>query len=81
MIPHDYSSELVLKNHISTEYAISPKSSRRHRYFTIRAEMAADSDAAVLAQLGYKQELKRAFKPHEVFGIGFSIIGIVPSIA
>ncbi|KAK7676346.1 hypothetical protein QCA50_020687 [Cerrena zonata] len=43
--------------------------------------MATDSDAILLAQLGYKQELKRAFKPHEVFGIGFSIIGLVPSIA
>ena len=43
--------------------------------------MTMDSDAILLAQLGYKQELKRAFRPHEVFGIGFAIIGLVPSIA
>ncbi|KAI0075968.1 APC amino acid permease [Panus rudis PR-1116 ss-1] len=40
-----------------------------------------DADAAALARLGYKQEFKRAFTPLEVFGIGFSIIGLVPSIA
>ena len=43
--------------------------------------MTMDSDAILLAQLGYKQEFKRAFRPHEVFGIGFAIIGLVPSIA
>ncbi|CAL1708623.1 unnamed protein product [Somion occarium] len=43
--------------------------------------MNADSDVAVLAGLGYKQELKRAFKPYEVFGIGFSVIGLIPSMA
>lgn len=39
------------------------------------------SDVAVLASLGYKQEFKRAFSPVEVFGLGFSIIGVFPSIA
>ena len=39
------------------------------------------SDEAALAELGYKQEFKRAFNPIEVFGIGFSIIGLFPSIA
>ncbi|KDR74097.1 hypothetical protein GALMADRAFT_71679 [Galerina marginata CBS 339.88] len=38
-------------------------------------------DEALLAQLGYKQEFKRAFRPLEVFGIAFSIIGLLPSIA
>ncbi|KAI0089340.1 amino acid/polyamine transporter I [Irpex rosettiformis] len=38
-------------------------------------------DAQILAGLGYKQELHRAFTPLEVFGIAFSIIGLVPSIA
>ncbi|EMD30994.1 hypothetical protein CERSUDRAFT_127671 [Gelatoporia subvermispora B] len=41
----------------------------------------ADRDAAALAKLGYKQEFKRAFTPLEVFGLGFSIIGLFPSIA
>lgn len=43
----------------------------------------ADSDvrdAALLANLGYKQEFTRDFTPFEVFGLGFSIIGVVPSV-
>ncbi|KIJ60463.1 hypothetical protein HYDPIDRAFT_98646 [Hydnomerulius pinastri MD-312] len=41
----------------------------------------AQADEDLLAQLGYKQEFKRAFTPLEVFGIAFSIIGLLPSIA
>ncbi|KAF9238376.1 amino acid permease-domain-containing protein [Melanogaster broomeanus] len=44
-------------------------------------EVIAKADEALLAQLGYKQEFKRAFIPLEVFGIAFSIIGLLPSIA
>ncbi|KAI0337049.1 APC amino acid permease [Trametopsis cervina] len=40
-----------------------------------------DDDAQILARLGYKQELQRHFTPLEVFGIGFSIMGLLPSIA
>jgi len=39
------------------------------------------TDEELLASLGYKQEFKRAFSPLEVFGIAFSIIGLLPSIA
>ncbi|KAF5323197.1 hypothetical protein D9758_016727 [Tetrapyrgos nigripes] len=39
------------------------------------------ADEALLASLGYKQEFKRAFRSIEVFGIAFSIIGLLPSIA
>ncbi|KAJ7682923.1 amino acid transporter [Mycena rosella] len=39
------------------------------------------ADEELLATLGYKQEFKRAFTPLEVFGIAFSIIGLLPSIA
>ncbi|KAF7320905.1 Gaba permease [Mycena chlorophos] len=39
------------------------------------------ADEELLASLGYKQEFKRAFTPLEVFGIAFSIIGLLPSIA
>ncbi|KAK0441240.1 amino acid/polyamine transporter I [Desarmillaria tabescens] len=39
------------------------------------------ADEALLAALGYKQEFQRAFTPLEVFGIAFSIIGLVPSIS
>ncbi|TFK86126.1 APC amino acid permease [Polyporus arcularius HHB13444] len=42
---------------------------------------SVSSDVAILASLGYKQEFKRAFSPVEVFGLGFSIIGVFPSIA
>lgn len=42
---------------------------------------ANDADAALLAQMGYKQELKRNFSTLEVFGIAFSIMGLLPSIA
>lgn len=31
--------------------------------------------------MGYKQELKRNFRPVEVFGLVFSTMGLVPSIA
>lgn len=40
-----------------------------------------DADAALLASLGYKQEFKREFSKFEVFGIAFSIMGVLPSIA
>ncbi|KAF8714403.1 hypothetical protein AX14_012718 [Amanita brunnescens Koide BX004] len=40
-----------------------------------------DIDDSLLASLGYKQEFKRNFSPLEVFGIGFTLIGLVPSIS
>ena len=33
------------------------------------------------AKLGYKQELRRSFSMIEIFGIAFSIMGLLPSIA
>jgi amino acid transporter len=39
------------------------------------------TDEELLASLGYKQEFQRAFTPLEVFGVAFSIIGLLPSIA
>ncbi|KAL9130408.1 MAG: hypothetical protein Q9217_001416 [Psora testacea] len=44
-------------------------------------ELASEDDAAVLAKLGYKQELRRNFTMVEIFGIAFSIMGLLPSIA
>ncbi|KAH9021102.1 amino acid/polyamine transporter I [Lactarius deliciosus] len=49
---------------------------RKQRKHTI-----AKADEELLAELGYKQEFKRAFRPIEVFGVAFSIIGLLPSIA
>ncbi|KAL8671932.1 MAG: hypothetical protein Q9168_003588 [Polycauliona sp. 1 TL-2023] len=43
--------------------------------------LASQDDAAVLAKLGYRQELRRNFTMIEVFGIAFSIMGLLPSIA
>ncbi|GJE88959.1 amino acid transporter [Phanerochaete sordida] len=42
---------------------------------------AAHADEDLLASLGYKQEFKREFTGLETFGIAFSIIGLLPSIA
>ncbi|KAI1790578.1 APC amino acid permease [Ganoderma leucocontextum] len=39
------------------------------------------ADEELLATLGYKQEFQRAFTGLETFGIAFSIIGLLPSIA
>lgn len=39
------------------------------------------ADAELLESLGYKQEFRREFTAFEVFGIAFSIIGLLPSIA
>ncbi|KGU29635.1 hypothetical protein MG7_01701 [Candida albicans P34048] len=38
-------------------------------------------DVELLAQIGYKQELKRHYSTLQVFGIAFSIMGLLPSIA
>lgn len=46
-----------------------------------RAYIDQDSaDALELARLGYKQELKRAFSPLELFCLVFGIFGLFPSI-
>ncbi|ODV85692.1 hypothetical protein CANARDRAFT_211993 [[Candida] arabinofermentans NRRL YB-2248] len=41
----------------------------------------ATGDELLLAEIGYKQELRRSFKTYEVFGISYSIMGILPGIA
>ncbi|EEQ45713.1 hypothetical protein CAWG_04047 [Candida albicans WO-1] len=38
-------------------------------------------DVELLAQIGYKQELRRHYSTFQVFGIAFSIMGLLPSIA
>jgi uncharacterized membrane protein YesL len=44
-----------------------------------RRESLNDED--LLAQLGYKQEFKRDFSRLELFGLSFTIVGVVQSIA
>jgi amino acid transporter len=41
----------------------------------------AHNDDDLLAEIGYKQELKRRFSTFQIFGIAYSIMGILPSIA
>lgn len=48
---------------------------------TSNLHLQPSSDEAILARLGYKQEFRRAFTPLEVFGVAFSYIGLLPSIA
>ena len=38
-------------------------------------------DVELLHQIGYKQELRRHYSTIQVFGIAFSIMGLLPSIA
>lgn len=39
------------------------------------------NDDELLAQIGYKPELRRQFSAIQVFGVAFSIMGLLPSIA
>lgn len=41
----------------------------------------SNDDNELLAQIGYKPELKRRFSTLQVFGVAFSIMGLLPSIA
>ena len=42
---------------------------------TTATDEQTKQDVAVLANLGYKQELKRDFRPAEVFGFAFGLLG------
>ncbi|KAM0713478.1 hypothetical protein Q7P37_010440 [Cladosporium fusiforme] len=59
----------------------SIEETRRASQDAVVQGLASEDDAAVLAKLGYKQELRRNFTMIEVFGIAFSIMGLLPSIA
>lgn len=54
--------------------------SNRSEIRSINANEAED-DQDLLAQIGYKQELRRSYSTFQVFGIAFSIMGLLPSIA
>ncbi len=47
----------------------------------MEAGTTLSADEAFLATLGYKQEFRRQFSKFELFGVAFSIIGVLPSIA
>jgi amino acid transporter len=63
------------------EAHVSSERRRSEPHLTVNPNLSSEDDAAVLAKLGYKQELRRNFSMIEVFGIAFSIIGLLPSIA
>ncbi len=46
-----------------------------------KVERGAFNDEDLLARLGYKQEFKRDFSRLELFGLCFTIVGVVQSIA
>lgn len=46
-----------------------------------RMQHQMDADALELAQLGYKQEFKRAFSALHVFGFVFSLFGLFSSMS
>ncbi|ODV80042.1 amino acid transporter [Suhomyces tanzawaensis NRRL Y-17324] len=54
--------------------------SARSEIRVIHAQDAAN-DVELLAQIGYKQELNRHYSTIQVFGIAFSIMGLLPSVA
>lgn len=60
---------------------VSSDRRRSEPHLSVNPNLSSEDDAAVLAKLGYKQELRRNFAMIEVFGIAFSIIGLLPSIA
>ncbi len=45
------------------------------------ADENADLDERTLVALGYKQEFKRDFSIWESFGVSFSVLGLLPSVA
>lgn len=66
---------------------ITSAQSRIHEIATGASNLRAidakvvDDDDDLLAEIGYKQELKRRFSTFQIFGIAYSIMGILPSVA
>jgi amino acid transporter len=63
----------------SAEAHIHQVLSHRSQLRSIDGRTAAN-DEELLAQIGYKQELDRHYSTLQVFGIAFSIMGLLPSI-
>ena len=53
--------------------------SQREEVRSVNPKEAAD-DTDLLHQIGYKQEMRREYTTLQVFGIAFSIMGLLPSI-
>ena len=48
---------------------------------SVEQHVRLTKDELALARLGYKQEFKRHFSRFETFGLTFSIVGLIPSMA
>ena len=75
------SSDPLASHEKAGTFPPSEKQESLHRGSVSAPGLASVEDAAVLAKMGYKQELRRNFSMIEVFGIAFSIMGLLPSIA
>lgn len=73
--------------HTTGHNLLSPVSSLMDNIVSQEAELRdinatqTVGDEDLLANIGYKQELKRTFSTFQVFGIAYSIMGVLPSIA
>lgn len=78
-------SEMSTAEKISSSDGAPAETPQHHADLVTTADdgvvLASEADAELLAKMGYKQELKRNFSTLEVFGIAFSIMGLLPSIA
>lgn len=73
-----HSSAVMLAVHSRTEEYVHALTSNKSQ---IRSIQHVDDEDELLAQIGYKQELNRNYSTLQVFGIAFSIMGLLPSIA
>lgn len=71
----------AIRSHTTDAFAHRMDSilSNREDVRSIDNKHAAD-DTDLLHQIGYKQEMRREFSTWQVFGIAFSIMGLLPSI-
>lgn len=76
-------------NHVTSNVLTSIRSKTEehmHNITSVRSDVRhvdvteAINDEDLLAQIGYKQELNRNYNTLQVFGIAFSIMGLLPSI-
>ncbi|KAH8895751.1 gaba permease [Thozetella sp. PMI_491] len=68
----------------ASEPPVAQEAPPHHAHLTTEVDgtvLASEADAELLGKMGYKQELKRNFNTLEIFGIAFSIMGLLPSIA
>lgn len=75
-------SESIAEKSVSLPQVIVTNASNTYRTQDVEDDKQRSlTDEELLAQLGYKQEFKRNFSRLELFGISFSIVGVVQGIA